>query len=144
MLLEGGNLCCDRRLDAADGAGSAVIVRPMKHIHVLLLLTACSPLTATWEGKCDYGEDEIQVELELIQDGEDVEGEGSLSYLAGNTLITVDVEVDGEKDGDDVELDLDTELLGTMEIDATLEDRSSLTGECEWGSEGVLTLDMED
>lgn len=115
----------------------------MKHIHILLL-TACSPLTATWEGKCDYGEDEIQVELELVQDGEDIEGEGTLSYLAGNTLITVDVEVDGETDDDDVELELETDVLGTMEIDATLADRSSLTGECDWGTEGVLTLDVVD
>jgi hypothetical protein len=108
------------------------------------LLSACSPLTATWEGKCDYGADEIQIELELVQDGEDIEGDGTLSYLAGNTLITVDVEVDGEKDGADVELDLDTALLGTMEVDAVLEDRSSLTGDCDWAAEGVLTLDRVD
>ena len=116
----------------------------MKHSYVWLLLTACSPLTATWEGKCDYGEDEIQVELELVQDGEDVEGDGTLSYLDGNTLVTVDVTVDGDTDGDDVELELETDLLGTMEIDAALEGGISLTGECEWTFEGVLTLDRED
>ena len=115
----------------------------MTRIPVLLLLTACSPLTASWEGKCDYGEDEIQIELTLSQDGDDIEGEGSLSYLVGNTLETVDVDVDGDVDGDDVELELETALLGTMEIEATLEGRS-MSGECEWDAEGVLTLDVED
>ena len=116
----------------------------MKHFAVFLMLSACSPLTATWEGDCDYGVEEIQIELELVQDGEDISGDGTISYLFANTLFTVDVEVDGEKDAEDIELDLETETLDTMIIDAILMDRQTITGECDWGAEGVLSLDRVD
>ena len=74
----------------------------MKNALALPFLLACAPsIEADWEGKCDYGADEIQVELELSQDEEDVTGSGSLHFLVGNVLESVSVSVDGERDADE-------------------------------------------
>lgn len=122
----------------------------MKFLVPLLMLSACSSLTDSWEGDCDYGDDEIQVDLELLQDGDDIEGTGTISYLLGNSLQTEEVEVDGKKDRDEIELELETVLLGTMEITGILEDKATISGECiwsgedVWNGEGVFELDRID
>jgi hypothetical protein len=116
----------------------------------MLMLSACSSLTATWEGDCDYGDDEIQVDLELIQDGDDIEGVGAISYLNGNTLETVALEIDGKRDGDEIDLELEMLELGTMEITGLLEDQDTISGECVWSGEevwngeGVFDLGRDD
>jgi hypothetical protein len=122
----------------------------MKSLVPLLMLSACSSLTATWEGDCDYGDDEIQVELELVQDGDDIEGIGTISYLVGNELETVELEIDGKQDGDEIDLELEMLVLGTMEVTGILEGKDTITGECVWSGEdvwngeGVFDLDRNN
>ncbi|MDG1484019.1 MAG: hypothetical protein P8R54_30790 [Myxococcota bacterium] len=122
----------------------------MKSLLPLLMLSACSSLTAAWEGDCDYGDDEIQVELELIQDGDDIEGIGTISYLIGNVLETVALEIDGKQDRDEIDLELEMLKLGTMEIRGILEDKDTISGECVWSGEdvwngeGVFDLGRDD
>jgi hypothetical protein len=115
----------------------------MRHA-ALLLLSACTPLTATWEGDCDYGADEVQVDLELVQEEDDISGEGTIGYLVGNQLEVLEVEVDGKKDGDEIELELETAEAGTMEITAILEDKATIVGECLWDEAGVFELKRAD
>ena len=133
----------------SSAAEPAVIVRPMKSMALLVLLPACADLTATWEGKCDYGADEVQVTLEITQDGDDLLGSGTLDYLVGNTLETTFVEVDGKLDGEDIEMDLEPESGEEMLIEALLLDRDTIEGECAWvdlvgPAEGTFELARED
>ena len=118
----------------------------MKRVLFALLLPACAPITATWEGDCDYGIEEVLVDLELIQDGSDISGKGTINHLVSNELVSIPVDADGTRDGDEIELELDTnqQTIPNMFIEAILADKETIEGTCEWDEDGVFDLTRQD
>ncbi len=78
----------------------------------VILLFACTTATGTWEGKCTYDSQSINVELDLDEEGGVVSGDAKFS----SNGETYDGDVEGERDEEDVELDIEVSSGGTSVV----------------------------
>ncbi|MEL6344858.1 MAG: hypothetical protein AAFV53_17200 [Myxococcota bacterium] len=104
-------------------------------------MAACDDSGGEWRGECDIGEVEISVTMSLTDDEGDLSGSGTMSYTTLEDQISEDATVSGFREGNEVEIELQPDTVGEMEIDAVM-DGDVLSGTCMWASiEGTARLE---
>jgi len=111
----------------------------MRYFSLLLpvMLSGCdlfTNLVGSWEGTCEFSAYDMDVEIDIDEDdGGDLTGEAAVSFLYYGYQFELEGDVDGKRDGSDVELDMDFDENGSMEIVGQLTDSDTIEGECESG-----------
>ncbi len=120
-------------------------------MHKLLLLlplalTGCglfTNLVGDWEGTCEFSNYDMDVELQLDEDDRgDLAGEVTVNFEYYGYDFELDGDVEGTRDGSEVDLELDFGDDGKMDIVGELTDKDTIEGECQsGGSDGDIELE---
>jgi hypothetical protein len=115
-----------------------------------VLLGGCglfSPdITGTWEGSCALDDrSEYRIDIELEDDAGEIDGEGTISTDYGGTRVRLEVVVDGDRDGRQIDLEMFAQEAGgqivSLDVEADLE-RGVIDGGCSFlAVQGDLTLE---
>jgi hypothetical protein len=109
-----------------------------------VMLSGCgifTNLVGSWDGTCEFSAYDMDVEIDIEEDkGGELTGEAEVSFLYYGYQFELEGEVEGKRDGSDVEIDLDFGENGSMEIVGELTDSDTIEGEC---TSGGVDADIE-
>lgn len=111
----------------------------MRYFSLLLpfMLSGCgifTNLVGSWEGTCEFSAYDMDVEIDIEEDdGGELKGEAQVSFNYYGYQFELEGDVEGQRDGSNVEIDLDFGENGSMEILGELVDSDTIEGECESG-----------
>ncbi|MFT5681329.1 MAG: hypothetical protein ACI8RZ_002235 [Myxococcota bacterium] len=100
----------------------------------VLSLIGCADTSGDWSGECDIGELELSVTMAMVEEDGAITGSGTIAYVdPDNGSISEEVTVTGSRDGTAVDLELQPDIAGEMEISGTI-DGDSIEGDCMWAN----------